>query len=104
MARFSSEVPLLRRYGWRISAARKILRKALNDRESDLLIAKEGSRVAGFAWILLRGGFARSAYLRLIAVDRAFKRRGIGRRLMREMERRYLKPTGLILLTTSTNK
>jgi ribosomal protein S18 acetylase RimI-like enzyme len=80
------------------------LKKALKDPESDLLIAKESGRVVGFAWVLLRGGFARSAYLRLIAVDRALKRRGVGRILMREMERRHLKPSGLILLTNATNK
>ena len=104
MARFSSEVPLLRRYGWTVASARKILKRALKDPESDVVVAKDAGRIAGFAWVLRRGGFARSAYLRLIAVDRSLKRRGIGRLLMKEMEKRHLKPSGLILLATSTNK
>jgi ribosomal protein S18 acetylase RimI-like enzyme len=104
IAEMTSKVSLLRRYGWDLAKGRKILKKALADPSSDLIVAKEGSRFLGFAWVVRQGGFARSAYLRLIAVDTKAKRRGIGRLLMREMERRHLNPSGLLLLATSTNQ
>jgi len=101
---FSSRIPLLARYGWTARSAKKILGKALKDRDSDLLAAVEASRILGFTWVMRRAGFARSAYLRLIVVDADSKRSGVGTRLMRAMERRHLKPNGLLLLTTTTNK
>jgi ribosomal protein S18 acetylase RimI-like enzyme len=104
LAELTAAIPLLRRYGWDVADARKILKRALVDPSNDLIVAKEGRQIWGLAWIMKGGGFARSAYLRLIAVDARVRRRGVGRDLMKEAERRHLRPNGLILLATSTNK
>jgi len=54
----------------------------------ELVVAEEGGRVAGFTWIEPRGAFSTAPYLRLIAVDRAARGRGIGAALLGEFERR----------------
>lgn len=100
----TAQVPLLRTYGWTAAKARKILGGAIRDKGHDLIVALENDRPVGLAWVVGQGGFARSAYLRLMVVDAAFKRRGIGRRLMKVMEARHFRKNGLMLLVTSTNR
>lgn len=103
LAVMTAEIPLLRRYGWSVTKARRILGRALKDSRNDILVAKEACRPIGLAWVVRDAGFARSAYLRLIAVTSDSKRNGVGRRLLEKMERRHLRPNGLLLLVTSTN-
>lgn len=58
----------------------------------------------GFAWIVEQGAFARSSYLRLIAIDGKSTGQGAGRALLTAIEQEQLKPNGLFLLTTHTNQ
>jgi ribosomal protein S18 acetylase RimI-like enzyme len=54
-----------------------------------VLGAFEGTEMLGFLWIVPKGGFARSPYLRLIAVSTKSQSRGTGGALLDEAERHF---------------
>jgi ribosomal protein S18 acetylase RimI-like enzyme len=74
--------PLWRRYGLDGAA----LGRRLVESPDVVLVAEVGGRCAGFAWVMRRGAFGRSAYLRLIAVDPALRGVGVGVPLLRAFE------------------
>ena len=94
--------PLFKEYGLTAAGSRKMLSAALSDPDQVLLVAL-AERLAGFAWFVPRGAFARSGYLRLIAVNPDYYGRGVGGRLMDTLERRYLEPHGILLLASDHN-
>lgn len=100
---------LLQRYGYAGERAMAQLEAARSDAGQLVLVAEETAPsetsvpLLGFAWLILRGGFGRSAYLRLILVDPAAAGRGIGGALLAELERRHLAPAGLLLLCSTDN-
>ena len=104
---------LLQRYAYSGERAMAQLEATLSDAAQLVLVAEgefggqpdrgRSDHVLGFAWLILRGGFGRSAYLRLILVDPAAKGAGIGAALLRELEARHLSPGGLLLLCTTDN-
>jgi ribosomal protein S18 acetylase RimI-like enzyme len=100
-------IPLFEQYGLTPQAANEFLDNALQTEGNDLLVATqqsdENNIVIGFAWFVPKGSFARSGYLRLIAIHPDAHRSGAGKALMDELERRYLAPAGITLLTTHTN-
>jgi ribosomal-protein-alanine N-acetyltransferase len=57
---------------------------SLRDPETNVLVARAGERIAGFG--IMRYG-AEAAHLDLFAVDRAWQRQGLGRRLLEWLER-----------------
>jgi ribosomal protein S18 acetylase RimI-like enzyme len=57
---------------------------SLRDPETNVLVARAGDRIAGFG--IMRYG-AEAAHLDLFAVDRAWQRQGLGRRLLEWLER-----------------
>lgn len=72
------------RYG--VSAQRAVrLFDTAFERKEGLLVA-ETDRIVGFAWFLLRGGFGRSGYLRLIGVDPSYRGEGVGALLLSAVE------------------
>ena len=102
-AKIVSTTELFRAYGYTGETARKQLETALSEGQDELWVAKDQGRAVGFAWFIKKGAFARSGYLRLIAVDSSHLKAGIGRTLMTELEKKYLSPNGMFLLVTSTN-
>ena len=90
-------------YGLCPDAVAKRLADALDDSHSALHVATSNDTVMGFSWVLPEGGFGRSPYLRLLAVDTHAHRSGIGRALMTAMEQRYEASRDLLLLVTETN-
>jgi ribosomal protein S18 acetylase RimI-like enzyme len=96
-------LPLFERYGFGEQAAARLLHAALDEPRAVLLVAQEQAEVAGFAWFVRRGGFDRSGYLRLIAVDDRWQGRGVGQQLLHELERRHLTEGGILLLAESSN-
>lgn len=52
--------------------------------ETNVLVARDGARIAGFG--IMRYG-AEEAHLELFAVDRDYRERGLGRRLLEWLER-----------------
>jgi ribosomal protein S18 acetylase RimI-like enzyme len=79
--------PLFAAYGLTAHRLRQELVAALARGEGLLVAVREGT-VAGFAWYLSRGTFYHSAYLRLLAVAGEVTGRGVGGRLMDEVEAR----------------
>ena len=90
-------------YDFGPAAAERQLLAALGDDRSHLRVALDAGEVAGFAWLVARGAFDRSSYLRLIAVSPDHWGRGVGGLLLRDLERSHLSPGGLVLLASSTN-
>ena len=80
------------------------LRIALAAEGHELHVALLDGALAGFTWVVERGGFDRSPYLRLLAVSDAVHRRGVGRALMATLEERHGERRDLFLLVTETNQ
>jgi ribosomal-protein-alanine N-acetyltransferase len=57
--------------------------REIRDRYTNVLVARAGERVAGFA--IMRYGESR-AHLNLLAVDPRYRRQGLGRRMIRWLE------------------
>ena len=57
--------------------------REIRDRNTNVLVARAGSRVAGFA--IMRYGDSR-AHLNLLAVDPRYRRQGLGRRMIQWLE------------------
>ena len=98
-----SALPFFQAWGLTGADASRALEQALVDERADLSVAVVQGEVAGFAWVIERGGFDRSAYLRLIAVSADAQGGGVGRALMDDIERRILAGSDLVLLVTESN-
>ena len=81
------KLPLMQRYGQTLERASTHFKIAL-ERGDWLLTADGESPACGFAWVMPRGTFGRSPYLRLIGVRLEMEGRGIGARLLDAMERK----------------
>ncbi len=103
-ARLIASLPLYQQYGFTFEKAKEALEKASHELKSEVLIAREGKEITGVAWFVKDGGFARSGYLRLIAVALKHQCSGVGRKLIEDLESRYLEPNGIFILATSTNE
>jgi ribosomal protein S18 acetylase RimI-like enzyme len=103
MADWTARVPLFAEHGITAAGVVRQLRAALEDPGASLLVAERGGVPVGFAHFLLKGGFGRSGYLKLLSVDERVRSQGVGRALMAELELRFLAPNGLFLLCTHTN-
>ena len=93
--------PLWRdRYGYDSEAAGRDLLYAVS--HGDVVLgAFEGSQLCGFAWFIERGAFARSPYLRLIAVDPTVQSRGVGAELLQAGEALFRPKTKFMFLLVS---
>ena len=75
------------RYGFTVQALTESLEAGLQA-GSDLFVAENDGKVAGFAWVDPRGAFSTAPYLRLIVVDESLRGTGIGSALLAEFESR----------------
>ena len=90
-------------YAMDAARLRRSLDEALERGETVLCVHLDGVAV-GVAWLVPRGAFARSAYVRLIAVAPEALGRGIGSLLMERVEcAASAHGDDLFLLVTSTN-
>jgi GNAT superfamily N-acetyltransferase len=85
-AKLVAEAPLWRRYGYSAERCAADLTAALAARGDVLLCAELGGEPVGLAWVLPRGTFGRSPYLRLIAVAAAQRGHGLGALLLEGAE------------------
>ncbi len=79
-------LPLMQRYGLQPQAALRQFEQAAAAGELLLTVEDAAGRPAGLAWVMPRGAFGRSAYLRLIGVDPACAGAGLGSALLAEVE------------------
>lgn len=90
---------VFRRYGLHGNSASKLLGAALDEGRPDLRVALDRrGQVVGLAWLVPRGAFDRSSYLRLIAVARGHQHSGVGRRLVGALEETHLARGGIFVL------
>lgn len=78
--------PLFERYGTTAAGLERAWRHA-GAAQEHLLGATDAGPVLGVAWLVARGAFARSPYLRLLAVAPTAAGRGVGTLLMDACER-----------------
>ena len=91
---------LWRRYGYGAEAAQRDLDGACE--RGELTVAMAHGQVSAFAWVLPRGTFGRSDYLRLIGVSPDATGTGLGARLLAHVERRAGRG-GMTLLVSDFN-
>lgn len=105
LAALMTASPLLRRY--RVTAAGARTSLAAAARAGDLLlVATDGDRAVGLAWVILTPALDRSAYLRLLLVAGGRRSQGIGAALLERAERsaRARNSRHLVLLVTRSNR
>ena len=105
LAALMAASPLLRRYRVTQGGARTSLAAAR--RAGDLLlVATDGDRAVGLAWLILTPALDRSAYLRLLLVAGGRRSHGVGAALLERAERsaRARRYRHLALLVTRTNR
>lgn len=90
-------------YGLRAGPLAASLHAAIARGET-LLTLRDDAQLVGLAWLVPNGAFARSPYLRLIAVARAVQGRGVGGRLLAAVEDAAWRCSDdLFLLVTASN-
>jgi ribosomal protein S18 acetylase RimI-like enzyme len=92
--------PLLQRYQATAAGLARQLAEA-HARGDGLILVEEGGRARGLAWFLPTGTFAAGGYLRLIALVPGVERRGLGARLLDEVERRVAAHSRWLFLLVS---
>jgi ribosomal protein S18 acetylase RimI-like enzyme len=104
-AELVEKTPLFAPYGYGRKEAVKDLEAAFAEPPGRLtmLAAEHEGSLVGFARFVIKGGFDRCGYLRLIVVDPDHTSGGVGQRLMEELEVRHLAPAGIILLCADDN-
>jgi ribosomal protein S18 acetylase RimI-like enzyme len=96
--------PLFAKYRMSRATLAPALERAVGDPETAVIGAFDpDGALCGFVWFAKKGAFARSGYLRLIAVDPDAKASGTGRALLNHLEAEFLKPNGIFLLATDVN-
>lgn len=88
------------RYGYDAEAAGRDLLYAVSHGDT-VFGAFENSTLCGFAWFIEKGAFARSPYLRLIAVDPTAQSRGIGAALLTAGEDKFRAKSKFLFLLVS---
>jgi ribosomal protein S18 acetylase RimI-like enzyme len=103
LAGWLAALPLLQRYGFTADKAGAALEQALRQADTLLVCDTEGTpgRACGLAWVMPTGGFGRSAYLRLLAVNEAYAGLGIGTGLLAHAEQLAARSTKDMLLLVS---
>lgn len=104
VARLASVEPRFTRYGMTQERALKMFQRALKNPQAQVWIAEVKGEIVGFIFFAAEGAFLRSTYLRLIGVSSAHLRAGVGKKLMKKMEALALRPHGIFLLVTRTNR
>lgn len=82
IAAWIEAVPLWQRYGLTAAVTRQRLEQALTDGDRLLTADCGAARACGVAWVVGRGAFGRSAYLRMIGVRPDSAGSGIGAALL----------------------
>lgn len=104
LAAWMVETPLWQSYGLTVSTAITNFENGMA-RGDWLIVAVADDIACGFAWVIPRGGFGRSPYLRLIGVQADKAGSGIGTELMDELERKSAEVANdLFLLVSDFNE
>ncbi len=85
VARLVAATPLWQRYGVTVESASAALREGAA-RGDALRVAVRAEELAGFCWVLPRGMFGRSPYLKWIGVAPGAQSAGLGTTLLRAAE------------------
>lgn len=97
-----SDLPLMKRYEQTENSLRNNLMEALH--QKNLLLSAVTTDLdfpCGFAWIVPKGAFNRSPYLRLFGIHPKYTKRGIGTMLMFQVESKIKIDFGELFLLVS---
>ena len=86
VAGWLAELPLMTRYKTTASVLQRQLNEAAVSGELLLTVDHAQTPAVGLAWIMPRGAFGRSAYLRLLGVHRDHAGDGLGSKLLHAAE------------------
>lgn len=98
------DLPLLKRYGRTPDQLRCGFAEALENPLTDVLVAwtvDRPERCAGVAWFATGGTFLMGGYLKLLAVNESYQRKGVGRALLREVENRVAERSSRLFILVS---
>lgn len=87
------------RYAYTTEAAARDLLYASS--HGDYVLGAFEKEILGFAWILPKGAFGRSPYLRLIAVNPRAQSQGVGAQLLEQAEKDFAKSAKHLFLMVS---
>jgi len=99
-ARLMAESPLWQRYQVTESSATQRFERGLAQ-QATIIVAEDGSQVAGFIWYLTTGAFGRSGYIMLVGVQADQRSQGIGRKLVEAAEERMFAAVSDVFLLVS---
>ena len=99
-ARWIAETPLWQRYGVTERSMSESFTKRLRDGATIYVVERAGA-VLGVIWIVARGAFNRSGYIRLIGVRPDERGHGVGRALMEYAEAQLFADAPEIFLLVS---
>jgi len=85
VALWMAEVPLWKRYGVTAASAAAQFKRGIAD-GAHILVAEQDKFVRGFAWVVRRGAFDRSGYLKLLGIHPAAQGSGLGAQLLAAAE------------------
>ena len=97
------DLPLYQSYGFNGVQAKQSLSFALKDDQSVLLTAESDGQLMGYIWFIKKAAFARSGYIKQVAIRETHQQMGVGKQLIRSIEELYLKPNGVLLLVETKN-
>ncbi len=85
VAGWMAGIPLWNRYGVTATSAVSQFKRGLTD-GAYILVAEQDGDVRGFAWVVRRGAFDRSSYLKLLGVHPVARGTGLGAQLLAAAE------------------
>ncbi|MFP4287218.1 MAG: GNAT family N-acetyltransferase [Candidatus Izemoplasmataceae bacterium] len=89
-----------RTYFSEVDKAKKTLKEGFKDHDIYLAVDHKNNAL-GFIWLIVNGIFHKHPYIHIVAVKSAYRGQGIGKMLLKHIEKLYLKDNVKLFLVVS---